>query len=453
MIKNKSIKFKLLLHYIIVQIFLFIIFGSILIYMLKASVIDKIETNLKVVTLDIKDDIIEHNRDIYNFSLDEEIDEFQIKPLHIKIVKDEEIIQTQNFPKSIIIDNSIVEDKIYFKHTEDIMVSTIKFSYENTNYLLQIATNIKHLPEIFPNLKYIFLFIAPIVLLFAIIFGNFIISRSFKSIENLLMEIKNISAKSLSSRVSTNNRKDEIDEISIEVNKLLDRVEKSYTQISQFTSDVSHELKTPLTILRGELELSLKEQRINKEYHKTLKSSLEEILNIQSTIENLLFLAKMENSELELDEVIYLDELLLDTIKDLNPLFAKKNCKLNLSINDAISIKGKDNLFKIVFKNIIENAVFYSNENSNINISLNLQNKIAYLEVEDFGLGMDNKTIKNIYEKFYRGDTSRSKHTGGTGLGMSIVKKIIDLHGVNINIKSVENQGTKITLIFKHLDF
>ena len=451
---KRSLKFKLLLYYLLIQVILFAVFGTVLLHMLRESVKDKLETNLKVIILDLKDDIIEHNHGTKIFSFTKEKSEFQISPLFIKILKNDRIVQSDDFPKDILLNKTIPYDKIYFAVINHKASASLKFILDKDEYIIQISTSSKHLDELFPNLKYIFLFAAPIILLFAVILGNFLISRSFRPIENLLSEIQNIEAKSLSSRVTVNNSNDEIDRISIEINKLLQRLEKSYEQVSQFTSDASHELKTPLTILRGQVEISLREERPVQEYKSTLNNVLDEVLNIQQTVENLLLLAKVDNTtNIHHHDLIYVDEILLETIRELKPLGENKNCSLKFNINDTISINGNEKLFKIVLKNIIENAIFYSSNDSQVEISLDKKDQKGYLCVKDFGEGMTQETIEKIFEKFYRGDISRSKHTGGTGLGMSIVKKICDIHNTSIDIQSKPSKGTKVTLSFDALDY
>ena len=446
--KRKTLKSKLLVYYMVIQIFLFVVFANVLVYMLKESAKDKVEANLRVISLDIKDDILEHDY----LSLDEEVNEFQIKPLFIRIVKDDKITQTNDFPKEVPIFRDIPYDKIVFNNVNNRGVSTLKFSNKNIEYIVQLSTTAQHIPDLYPNLKYIFLIVAPFILLFAVIFGNLLISRSFRPIEKLLSEIQDISPNRLSSRVTTNNTYDEIDQISMEVNKLLERVEKSYQQVSQFTSDASHELKTPLTIIRGELEIILKEDREKDEYKKGLGSIESEILAMQKMIENLLLLAKVQSNKIILDDIIYLDETLLDITKELSSLCEAKNCEIELTIDDAVSINGNEELFKIVLKNLLTNSIFYSHENSQINVTLEKNENKAYIQIEDFGIGMSKENLENIFETFYRADSSRTKYTGGHGLGMSIVKKICDLHNITIDIQSELNNGTKVKLSLNYLD-
>jgi signal transduction histidine kinase len=453
MTKRKSLKFKLLLYYLLVQILLFLLFGGILLKFLQDAMHDKMEATLKVIILDIKDDIIEHNMDFKHISLEEEVEEFDFRPLFIKVIKEDEVFKTQYFPKNIPLKTPLEKDKIFFELTGERAVVTLAFSHEQINYTVQLVSIPKKIEELFPNLRYIILFIVPIVLLFAVLFGNILISRAFRPIELLLNELQSIGAKNLSKRVQTRKTNDEIDEISHEINKLLDRIDKAYTQISQFTGDASHELKTPLTIMRGEIEIALNHSRSTQEYKNVLKSTLDEVLNVQKMIENLLLVAKLDTTAPQnIKEMVYLDEILLEVTHELKPLAEKKQCTLEVEIKEAISLYANEHLLKIAIKNILQNSIFYSHAHSKIFICLEKHQDTLLLSIEDFGIGMSEQTVENIFEKFYRGDESRSKHTGGSGLGMSIVKKILAMHEITIHIHSTLGKGTKVTLSTEDLE-
>ncbi|MBE0497083.1 MAG: HAMP domain-containing protein [Campylobacterales bacterium] len=446
-------KFKLLLYYLLVQTLLFLLFGGILIKFLQDAMHDKMEATLKVIILDIKDDIIEHHIDFEQISLEEEVEEFDFRPLFIKILRENEVFSTHDFPKNTPLEAPLENDKIFFKLTSDRAIAILAFTYQQVNYTVQLVSIPKKIEELFPNLRYIIIFIVPIVLLFAVLFGNILISRAFRPIELLLQEIQSIGAKSLSKRVQTRKTNDEIDQISQEINKLLDRVDKAYTQISQFTGDVSHELKTPLTIMRGGLEVALNNDRPTQEYKNVLKSTLDEVLSVQQMIENLLLVAKLDTTAPQnIKEMVYLDEILLEVTHELKPLAEKKQCTLEVEIKEAVSLYANEHLLKIAIKNILQNSIFYSHAYSKIFICLEKHQDTLLLSIEDFGIGMAEQTVENIFEKFYRGDESRSKHTGGSGLGMSIVKKILVMHEIAIHIHSTLGEGTKVTLSAEDLE-
>ena len=262
-------------------------------------------------------------------------------------------------------------------------------------------------------------------------------------------ELKKINANDLSARLKTTQNKDEINQLIIEVNNLLERLEDSFERITQFSSDASHELKTPLTIIRGEIEIALRKERSIEEYKEALNNSLNEITIIEQTINDLLFLAKNKKDLInEKEEEFYLDELVDESISELKSFAKLHNIKINLEIKESAEIKGFPNLLKIAIKNAIKNAIQFSHENSQVLLRIYEENSFIILSIEDFGIGIPKPEQSKIFEKFYRTDKSRNKNSGGTGLGMSIMKKIVDINNGKIDIESTENIGTTIYLSF-----
>ncbi|MFY9093420.1 ATP-binding protein, partial [Aliarcobacter butzleri] len=339
---------------------------------------------------------------------------------------------------------------ITFEEQHSYFVSRIKIDFHGEQSIIIEAVTTKDiLTSTLENLLYILGFILPIILIFAIIGGNFVIYKSFLPIENILVELKQINANDLSARLKTTNTKDEINQLINEINSLLSRLENSFERISQFSSDASHELKTPLTIIKGEMEVTLRKDRTINEYKEALKTSLEEISGIEQTINDLLFLAKNEQ-ELVVDkqEEFYLDELADEAINELKNFAKLHKIKISLVIEDSVEMKGFASLLKIAIKNILKNAIQFSYENKEVIVKIFKENDLLNISIEDFGIGIPTNEQEKIYEKFYRTDKSRNKNSGGTGLGMSIMKKIVDIHKGKISLMSQENIGTKITLSF-----
>lgn len=446
MLKNVNFKLKLMLYYLLTQISLFILFGIILFHFLEVAIHDKLEANLQVIILDLKDDVMKHHNTLKDISLDNEIDEFHIRPLYIKIVANNQEISTSEFPHEVKFKKQYVQNKIYFDIDNHFAFSSMHFTYLNSNYAIKLATPIKHIADIFPSLVYILSIAIPFILIIAIFLGNLLINKSLAPINKLLNEIKIIDINDFSKRVNERHTGDEIDKIAHEINKLLQRVDEAYSNVSQFTSNASHELKTPLTIIQGELEVLLKEIRQPHEYEKSITSVLEEVKKIKKIIESLILLAKVK-SELLLQDEIYIDEILLDVKNELQLYAQEKNISILTDIQDPVTIHGNAELFAIALKNIIENSIFYSYENRSIQISLkNTHNDNFKLSIKDSGIGMNHHDLKNIFEKFYRSDSSRSKNTGGLGLGMSITKKICTFHKLAIDVKSALDVGTEFII-------
>ncbi len=453
MMNNISIKRKLLIYNILIQVIILAVFSFSLYKTLEISSLDKIKSTLKIVVLDVVDDIIDHKDDLTQEMFNEEI-EYKFKPLFIRLLKIEdkiEVINSTDFPKGFDYNinslKNLQKDMVYFDKSEIYMLSKIKINIDDLTYVVEVATDYKLLNSTFENLIYILIFILPIILILSIVGGYFLIYKSFLPIENILTNLKNITALDLSKRLDTKNSNDEIDLLANEINNLLSRLENSFEKISQFSSDASHELKTPLTIIRGEIEIALRKDRNSSEYKETLNTCLEEVVVIQETINDLLFLAKNEFTEKSLNEV-YIDEVTIDSVKELKTFASNKKISLDCEIIEPMQIKGEANLLKIAIKNIIKNAINFSYEESKVIIKNYSQDNKKIIEVQDFGIGIHENELNKIFEKFYRTDKSRNKESGGTGLGLSICDKIIRLHNGEIKITSEENIGTIVKFIF-----
>ena len=455
MINNLSIKKKLLIYSFLIQAIILTIFSVSLYKALEISTLDKLQATLKVIILDITDDLLEKDK-ITNAILDEE-KEYNFEPLYIRILDDnthEMLIQTQNFPNNIEHDNNYLNKLkpsiITFEEQNDFLISRIKIDFHGEkNIIIEILTTKEILTSTLENILYILSFILPIILILAVIAGNFLIYKSFSPIENILFELKQINANDLSARLKTTKNEDEINQLINEVNNLLGRLESSFERISQFSSDASHELKTPLTIIRGEIEVTLRKERTTDEYKNALNNSLNELTLIEQTINDLLFLAKNEKDLiLDKQENFYFDELIDESINEIKSFAILHQVEINFVLEDSIEFKGFPNLLKIALKNALKNAIQFSHRNSQVIVKSYINDGIFNISIQDFGIGIPLNEQEKIFEKFYRTDKSRNKNSGGTGLGMSILKKIIDIHKGIIKIKSKENIGTTIILSF-----
>uniref|UniRef100_UPI0040471079 sensor histidine kinase n=1 Tax=Aliarcobacter sp. TaxID=2321116 RepID=UPI0040471079 len=455
MTSKLSIKKKLLIHSFLIQVIILAIFSFSLYKALEMSTLDKLQATLKVIILDVTDDLLEKDK-ILNASLDEE-KEYNFEPLFIRVLDSqshEKIIQTSNFPENIIHNDNYLseleENIVTFENQNNYLVSRIKIDFHKERVvIIEVATTKEILTSALEDILYILSFILPIILIFSVIGGNFLIYKSFLPIENILLELKQINAKDLSARLKSSKNNDEINNLINEVNNLLIRLESSFERISQFSSDASHELKTPLTIIRGEIEIALRKERSIDEYKEILNSSLYEIIVIEQTINDLLFLAKNEK-DLTIDnqENFYFDEIIDESINEIKSFANLHEIKIKLIIQDTIEFTGYSNLLKVAIKNLLKNSIQFSNKNSQVIVKSYKKDGFFNISIEDFGIGIAENEQNKIFEKFYRTDKSRNKNSGGTGLGMSILKKIVDIHKGLITIKSEENIGTTVTISF-----
>lgn len=223
---------------------------------------------------------------------------------------------------------------------------------------------------------------------------------------------------------------------------------KSLRQIKRFSSDVSHELKTPLTAMKGEIEVALKEPRSNDEYQRILYSNLEEVDTLQSIVKNLLMLTYIEKESLRNKFHVYnLDDIVLKAVEEIMVLGAQKNINFEIEALETVSVIGDDILLKTVIFNLIENAIKYSPYHTTITISLTQKDTMALFRLEDEGNGIEEEKLKLVFDRFYRADDSRSKKVKGFGLGLSIVQQIIEAHNGAIHVKNRIPKGLAVDVL------
>ncbi|MCW8824449.1 MAG: ATP-binding protein [Ignavibacteriaceae bacterium] len=216
--------------------------------------------------------------------------------------------------------------------------------------------------------------------------------------------------------------------------------------MDQFTISASHELKTPLTILRGEIELALKSNKTPEQYREILSSNYEETLKLINVVNRLFYLSKFDHSLIKLDkQKISVPLLIKETLQPFKEIAEEKSMKLVYNVNDETEqfIDGDPDLLRRVFVNLIENAIKYGNEKTDIvvnsetegeNVSITFTNDCEYISPE---------SLNKLFDRFYREESSRNKGLGGIGLGLSVVKSIINLHNGRISA-SYSSEG-KIT--------
>lgn len=225
-------------------------------------------------------------------------------------------------------------------------------------------------------------------------------------------------------------------------NMLIRLKEQSQLQID-FVNNASHELKTPIFVIKGYIDMLNDWGKDDKEVlDEGLIVLKKEIQNMQELTEKLLFLAKSQNLIVEKNN-INLDNVLKEVIDNLSFAYSKQ--KINY-ISSEIFIESDIALLKLLFKNLIENAIKYGKDNP-INIELKKEKKVKLI-IEDFGVGISEKALPHIFERFYREDEARNREIKSYGLGLSIVKEIISLLDIDIQVESQLGKGTKITLLF-----
>lgn len=220
-------------------------------------------------------------------------------------------------------------------------------------------------------------------------------------------------------------------------------IEKTMEDQKRFVADAAHELRTPLTALKTSIEVALRDKK-KKNLKKVLKSNLEEVNSLQKLTNNLLTLSKYQSNGSKLDwEKVDLKDLINQSLKQVKPMADKKQIKIRPNL-ESTTAKADKKSIKKVFTILLDNAVKYTPEKGKIKINLYSQNKQATIQVTDTGMGIAQKDLPHIFDRFYRAETSRTND--GFGLGLSLAKKIVNLHQGVIKVDSELDQGTTFTL-------
>lgn len=315
--------------------------------------------------------------------------------------------------------------------------------------VLQVGISVENVAGSLNQLMIVMIAAGLMLLLFASLGGSLIIRKALQPVKSVVKTANEITTEDLSLRIDVKNRQDEVGALVETFNNMIIRLEKSVNKIRQFSGDVSHELRTPLTIIRGEIEVLLRKKRTEKEYMKTLKSALEESSRMEKIIDDLLFLSRAEAlDKSKFNKMVLLDEIVANIVKIRNQSAKSKGLTLVAEDVKPVKIKGNKELLERMITNVIDNAIRYTPSEGRIDVHLTENQNTVHLEICDTGIGIPDDSLPHIFDRFFVVDKSRSRETGGAGLGLSIVKWIADNHGAEIEVMSKENQGTSFIIKF-----
>lgn len=302
----------------------------------------------------------------------------------------------------------------------------------------------KEISEISSTLYYVF----PIIFVISILGGYLFIKRILKPIQKVTKTAHDIEQSgNLKKRIDNGNGGDEAHQLARTFNQMIEKIDTAFETQKRFTSDASHELRTPTSVILAQSEFHLEKDRTTDEYKKALTVINRQSNKMANIIKDMLDYTRLEmKSQDYVKENINLSRLVESTSFDLSSL-REKNISLKSKVEDNIFILANKELISRLLVNIINNAYRYGVENGNILVSLFKKGEKIILSVKDDGLGIAEKDIENIFERFYQADASR--RTIGTGLGLPMVKKIVEFHNAQIDIKSKLGEGSEFIVTFQ----
>lgn len=269
--------------------------------------------------------------------------------------------------------------------------------------------------------------------------------RSLRPIHYLSNAVSAISEDNLQKRIPYVNRSDEVGALGHSFNTMLDRLERSFLRQKQFSANVAHELKTPLaTISAGIQVLNLEEEPTISDYKEIIETTERNVNRLMKVVDDLLSLYEQEEFN---TTPIDLHDMFISILRELSPILEERHIETEFRFGLKKVYGNQVLLYRACF-NLMENAVKYNKDAGRVSVETNGEDGVGQIIITDTGHGIPDDELQQIFEPFYRVNKSRSRKTGGAGLGLSIVKAIIEKHGWKISVDSVLGQGSTFTITF-----
>ena len=269
--------------------------------------------------------------------------------------------------------------------------------------------------------------------------------RGLRPLSEMTQSLERIGPTQLNERLGPDGWPRELQPMARAFDGMLDRLEDSFTRLSQFSADLAHELRTPVANILGEAEVILTRERSLAEYRETLESSVVECTRLSSLIDNLLFLARAESTDRQIQATRIDGRAAIEKIATYYQPAAEER-HISITCAGQGEVDADPMLFGRAINNLVENALRFAPDGGEIVISVATTPAQAEVSVRDNGAGIAPEHLPRVFDRFYRTDSSRS--STGTGLGLALVKSITDLHGGAARIASTEGHGTTVTLTF-----
>jgi heavy metal sensor kinase len=312
--------------------------------------------------------------------------------------------------------------------------------------MAQLGLSLHEFDEMLKHFAWLIGLVSPLFLALAALGGFWMSGRALKPVDRIATAATQISASNLSERLPSSKNGDELDRLSMALNRMLERLENAFNRITQFTADASHELRTPIAVIRTTAEVIGSRPRSAEEQERAWKMIVTQTERTQQLIENLLTLARADVGAGELTfEKVDLATLVADARDEMAIIANAKNITLSLLSTSSCTIQGDPEALHRLLLILLDNAVKFTAPGGLVQVSVRNSatgSPTAEIQIQDNGIGISQEDLPHIFDRFYRVSKDRSRKTGGAGLGLSIAQWIVDSHCGQIHVASVLGRGS-----------
>jgi signal transduction histidine kinase len=380
--------------------------------------------------------------------------EVQVNPVFIQIVNvDGEIMgRSPNLKNNSLRFIGADNKEFYNQKIGNQRVRTAQISLEENNQIsgyILAAMSLESSLIVLQKLLDILLISYGVVVLVLFFFSRILAGRLVRPIKQLSESMENINRNSLSERVLLPSNKDEIYSLSLNFNRLLDRNEEALIRERQFTGDASHQLRTPLSVLKGTLEILIRRERKQAEYEDKISFCIGEIDRMAKSAEQLLIIARMNNHQaIGKENRLELKTIIDAIIQRFDPIIKNHNLKVICQSTVDQNYWAEAYYSDLILENLISNALKYSPKNAEIHILLDEDENGLCCSIKDDGIGIRPEELERIFDSFYRSDAPEHLQIKGNGLGLAIARKAADSFGARLEVKSDFGKGSCFSLYF-----
>jgi heavy metal sensor kinase len=311
-------------------------------------------------------------------------------------------------------------------------------------YLVETGSPMQPVEMTLKRLVVLLLAGVPLVALVAVGGGYFLVGRALAPVVEIARSAEQITLHNLNERLSVTNTGDELEHLSLALNRMIVRLSAAFEQNRRFLADASHELRTPLAALRGEMESLVEQARGSPELSDRIGSGLEEVDRLAKIVDALFAISRLDAGEAQQEWARFdLAPLAASTTEQMSLLAEDKGVSVACNAKGNVSVEGDRARIKQVVVNLLDNAIKYTPSGGSITLDVHAREGKAVIEVADTGIGIPPGALPHIFERFFRVDKARSRDAGGAGLGLAIVKSICAAHRGQVYVESSEGRGSR----------
>jgi signal transduction histidine kinase len=326
-------------------------------------------------------------------------------------------------------------------------VYDISYDINGSVVFVRGIASVGGMTSIFNIMKRIMLISLPFLLMVAIVGGFLITNRAFRPVRKITETAKHIGASGdMSQRIQLGEGKDEIYALANTIDNMFDSLEEAFEREKKFTSDASHELRTPISVIISQCEYSIAHAETKEELQNSLETILDKARKMSTLISHLLRLSRTDDGmdRFQVDNVD-LGEIATVVAEQMKETADERHITIATDIEPDITVVGDETMLMQLFVNLMENGIKYGREGGRLDVLLKRRGEAVHCEVRDNGIGIAPENLSQIWERFFRVDPARSSNDGSSGLGLPMVRYIVLAHGGHISVESVIGRGSVFT--------